>query len=130
MSFKTKILVTLFLVVGFDALGSFLSRSFHFEYTRLMWVSFLIYVLVGNWGAHRRGFVYGMLLGTFAGLVDSTIGWFVSRMIGPFLQTDIAVIGPLVVVIVIVVVTATAFLFGSVGAVLCTVFGQTKTADA
>jgi thiamine transporter ThiT len=130
MSFKTKVLITVLVVVGFDTVASFLSRSFHFEYTRLMWVSFLIYLVVGYWGAHRRGFVYGMLLGTIAGLVDSTIGWFVSRMIGPFLQADIPVLGPLVVAMVIIIVTASAFLFGSVGAVLCKVLGQTKTADA
>ena len=90
-------------------------------------MSFLIYLVVGYWGAHRRGFTYGMLLGTLAGLADSTVGWTVSRMIGPFLQTDIPSISPLVVALV---VTASAFLFGSIGAVLCKLYGQTRAADA
>jgi len=95
-----------------------------------MWLSFLLYVVVGFWGAHRKGFVYGMLLGTFAGLVDSTLGWFVSRMIGPFLRTDIPKLEPLIIAIVIIVVTASAFALGSLGALLCKLLGRTKTADA
>src|SRR5260370_42555813 len=130
MSFKNKILIAAAIVVGFDTVASLFSRSFHFEYTRFMWVSFLIYVLVGYWGAYWRGFLYGMLLGTFAGFVEATIGWYVSRMIGPFVQTDIPVLSPLVIAMVIIIVTATAFLFGSIGAVLCSALGRTKTADA
>ena len=75
MSFNTKILITLLAIVAFDAIASFLSRAFHVDYTNFMWLSLLLYVAVGFWGAHRKGFVYGMLLGTFAGLVDSTLGW-------------------------------------------------------
>src|SRR5712691_6326933 len=130
MSFKAKILLTVSAIVGLDAVASFVSRMTKFEYTRLMWVSFLIYVLVGYWGAYRRGFVYGMVLGALAGLTDSTMGWFVSRMIGPFLQTPVPSLGPVLVAIVIIIVTASAFVFGSVGAGLCKLVGQTRAADA
>ena len=130
MSFKTKILITLLSIVAFDAIASFLSRAFHVDYSNFMWLSFLLYVVVGFWGAHRQGFVFGMLLGTFAGLVDSTLGWFVSRMIGPFLRTDIPKLEPLIIAIVIIVVTASAFALGSLGALLCKLLGRTKTADA
>ena len=130
MSFKTKILFAVLAIVSFDGLASFISRITQFEYTRLMWVSFLIYVLVGYWGAYRRGFVYGMALGAVAGLTDSTLGWFVSRMIGPFLQTPAPSLGPVLVAIVIIIVTGSAFVFGSLGAGLCKLLGQTRTADA
>jgi hypothetical protein len=130
MAFKNKLLFAALLVVGFDAVASLFSRSSHFEYTRFVWVSFLIYVLVGYWGAYRTGFVYGMLLGMFAGFIEATIGWYVSRMIGPFVQNDIPALNPLIVAVAIVIATATAFLFGSVGAGLCTILGQSKTADA
>jgi len=130
MSFKTKILLTLLAIVAFDAIGSFVSRAFQVDYTNFMWLSFLLYVAVGFWGAHRKGFVYGMLLGTFAGLVDSTLGWFASRMIGPFLRTNIPKPEPLIIAIVIIVVTASAFALGSLGALLCKLLGRTKTADA
>jgi hypothetical protein len=130
MPFKTKILITALAIVAFDAIASFISRAFHVDYTNFMWLSFLLYVAVGFWGAQRKGFVYGMLLGTFAGLVDSTLGWFVSRMVGPFLRTDIPKLEPLIIAIVIIVVTASAFALGSLGALLCKLLGRTKTADA
>jgi hypothetical protein len=130
MSFKTKLLLTLLAIVAFDAIASLLSRVFQVDYANFMWLSFLLYVAVGFWGAHRKGFVYGMLLGTFAGLVDSTLGWSVSRMVGPFLRTDIPKLEPLIIVIVIIVVTASAFALGSLGALFCKLLGRTKTADA
>jgi len=130
MRFKTKILITLLAIVAFDAIASFLSRAFHVDYTNFIWLSFLLYIAIGFWGAHRKGFVYGMVLGTFAGLVDSTLGWFVSRMVGPFLRTDIPKLEPLIIAIVIIVVTASAFALGSLGALLCKLLGRTKTADA
>lgn len=71
-----------------------------------------------------------MLLGTWAGLVDSTVGWFVSRWIGPFFQTDVPTVRPLVVAIVVTVVTTSGFLLGSIGAVLCKLLGQTRAPDA
>ena len=130
MSFKAKLLVTFLVVVGFDAVASLLSRSLQFDYGNLMWVSFVLYVVIGFWGAYRLGFVYGMLLGTFAGLIDSTAGWFVSRMIGPFLRTGVPTLEPIVIAIVIVVVTASSFALGSLGALVCKLVGRTKTADA
>jgi uncharacterized protein YqgC (DUF456 family) len=89
MTFKSKVLVTAFVIVGFDAVASFLSKRFQFDYTILVWASFLIYAAAGYWGAHRRGFLFGVLLGALAGLVDSTIGWFVSMSIGPFISTGV-----------------------------------------
>jgi len=130
MSFKTKIIATVFGIAAFDAVASFLSRMLQFEYTKLMWVSFLIYVVVGYWGAHRRGFVYGMFLATLAGFSDSTIGWFISRMIGPFLQNPVQSFGPVLVLLTVFIVITLAFVFGSFGAVLCKLLGQTRTADA
>jgi len=130
MPFKAKILLTVLAIVAFDATASSVSRILQFDYTRFVWLSFLLYVLIGYWGAYHRGFVYGVLLGTFAGLADSTLGWFVSNMIRPFVRTPIPSLRPSAVAIVVVIVTATAFLFGSVGAAICKLFGQTRSADA
>ena len=126
MAFRRKIPITIFIVVGFDAIASVLSRSFQFDYTRLIWVSLLIYFAVGYWGAHRRGVRYGMLLGALAGLADSTIGWAISRMIGPFIETATPPLDPTVILTVVVTVTMTGFVLGLIGAGLCKVFGQTK----
>jgi hypothetical protein len=67
---------------------------------------------------------------TFAGLVDSTVGWFVSRMIGPFLRTDLPTLEPILIAMVIVVVTVSSFALGSLGALVCKLLGQTKIAPA
>ncbi len=130
MSFATKVLITCLAVVAFDALASLLSRLLQFEYANFMWLSFLIYVVVGFWGAFARGFLYGMLLGTIAGFTDSTVGWFVSRMIGPFIQPKVPPLAAVLVVFVVVVVTASAFALGSLGAALCALLKRTRPADA
>jgi hypothetical protein len=53
-------------ILGFDALASVISRMFLFEYTKFVVGSLLIYVAAGFFGAFRRGFVYGVLLGGIA----------------------------------------------------------------
>jgi len=130
MSFKIKVLITFLLVIAFDAIASLLSRLLQFDYTNFVWISFLIYVAVGFWGAFRQGFGYGMILGAIAGLTESTIGWYISRMIGPFIHHKMPPLNPIVIVITIVLVTLTALGFGSVGAALCKLSGRTRTADA
>jgi hypothetical protein len=130
MSFKTKALIIFLLVIAFDAIASLLSRLLEFDYTNFMWISFLIYVAVGFWGAFRQGFVYGMVLGAIAGLTDSTVGWSISRMIGPFIHHKMPPLNPIVIVITIVFVTLTAVALGSVGAVLCKLSGQTRTVNS
>lgn len=130
MTFKGKILIIILVIVGFDALVSVLSKLFQFDYTNLVWASFLIYLAAGYWGAHRRGFLFGMLLSALAGLADSTIGWFISMSIRPFTRTGIPPITPSLILIVLISVTAIGIVFGLVGAGLCTIFGQAKPVDA
>jgi hypothetical protein len=129
MTFKVKILVTILVVVGFDAVGSLLSKLLQFNYTDLVWASLLIYVASGFWGARRRGFTFGILLGAIAGLVDSTIGWFVSTWIKPFSRTGIPPISTELMLIILITVTVTGLIFGLVGAGLCTILGQARPVD-
>jgi hypothetical protein len=126
MAFRSKILVTILVVCGFDAVASALSRIFQFEYTKLAWAPFLIYLALGYWGAQRRGVVHGALLGAIAGLFESTIGWFISRKIGPFIELTLPALTPGVVVIVVITNTALGSVFGLVGASLCKAFGQSR----
>lgn len=130
MAFSRKILITTFAVVGFYAVAAVLSRSFRYEYSSFIWTSFLIYLAAGYLGGRRRGIRCGMLLGSMAGFIDSTIGWFISRMIGPF--TEMAIPTPSLAVMVAVTITTTAigFVFGMIGAGLWKAFGQSKTVAA
>jgi len=117
------------MVTGFDAVTSLLSRSLQFDYTNFLWVSFVIYVAVGFWGALHQGFVYGTLLGGIAGLSDSTIGWFVSQVIGPFIQPKLPSPNLIVIGLTIVFVTLVALAFASIGALVCKLTGRTRSAD-
>lgn len=128
MTFKSKILVTIVVIVGFDAVASWASRVLQFDYTNLVWVSLVIYLAAGYWGAHRRGFLFGLLLGSLAGLADSTIGWWVSTSIRPFSRTEIPPLDLSLQLIVLITVSALGFVFGLAGAGLCKIFGQAKSA--
>jgi hypothetical protein len=126
MTFRGKILVTILAVVTFDALASSLSRVFQFDYTNLVWASFLLYAVAGYWGAHRRGFIFGTVLGALAGLTDSTLGWFVSTWIEPFSRTGIPPVNLPLMLIVMIAVTTIGVVFGLFGAGLCKIFGQAE----
>src|SRR5262249_3997889 len=128
MAFKTKIWLTILIVTGFETFASILSKSFQFDYARLRWVLLAIYLVAGYWGAHRRGFIHGMVLGSLAGVADSTIFWVVYYMIGTGTMTWNREFTPVFIIFVMDWVTATAFVFGSIGAGLCKVFGQTRPA--
>jgi hypothetical protein len=130
MAFNRKILITIFAVAGFYVVASALSRGLRYEYSSLIWTSFLIYLAAGYLGGRRRGFKCGMLLGSLAGFIDSTIGWFIARTIGPF--TEMASQTPSLAVIATVTITTTAigFVFGLIGAGLWKTFGQIRSVAA
>jgi hypothetical protein len=129
MSFKSKILIAIIGIVWFDATASVLSKLLQFDYSYLIPVSLLIYVVVGYWGAYRRGFIFGILLGGLAGLGDATLGWFVSTQIGAFTRSPMPAMSPLVLSIVIIVVTTSGLIFGLIGAALCAAFGKARPQD-
>jgi hypothetical protein len=126
MTFKIKILISILAIIGFDAIASLTSRVFQFDYTNLVWVSLVIYLAAGYWGAHRRGFLFGLLLASLAGLADSTIGWWLSTWIRPFSRTGIPPLGLSLQLIVVITVTALGFVFGLAGAGVCKILGQAK----
>jgi hypothetical protein len=126
MTFKKKILVTIAVVVGFDVVASLASRLLQFDYTNLILVSLAIYLGAGYWGAHKRGFFFGLLLGALAGLTDATLGWWVSTLIRPFSRMPIPPLSLSLQFIILIIVTPLAFGFGFVGAGICKILGQTK----
>ncbi len=127
MTFKSKILVSIFMIVSFDAIGSTLSRLFQFDYGDFIWGSFLLYVFVGYWGAYRRGFIYGILLGGVTGLAESTLGWYVSTAIGPFTRRDPPNSTLSEILIAIIFVSAIGIVLGLLGAGICKILGQIKS---
>jgi hypothetical protein len=77
------ILIGVFAVVIFDTIGSLASRSFSFPYSWLTVGSFLIYAGVGFAASKYDGLMFAPLAGAITSLVDSTLGWYISWIIGP-----------------------------------------------
>jgi hypothetical protein len=128
MSLSHKLLITIIAVAGFYAVASILSTNFRYEYSRLIWTSFIIYLAAGYFGGRRSGIKCGMLLGSMAGFIDSTIGWFVSRMVGPFTEMTISRLSLPTIVMVVFTTTTIGFVFGMIGACLWKALWQSKPA--
>ena len=130
MSYTIKVLITGLVVVTFDVIASLVSRTFQIEYVYFVLISLILYILIGFWGAFHRSFVYGMLLGAIAGLADSTLGWFASRMIGPYIPPKVPPANLSLIVTTVLMVTILSLACGSVGSLLCMLLRQTRPADA
>jgi hypothetical protein len=76
-------------VLALDTLGSLASRRRGFSYGRLAPVSYVIWALTGaaaarvNAAAVGSPFVAGAMAGGLVGLVDATLGWWISWRLGP-----------------------------------------------
>ena len=116
MPFSRKVLITIIAIAGFYTAASVLSRSSRFEYSGLVSTSFLIYLAAGYAGGRRRGVKCGMLLGSMAGFIDSTIGWFISRVIGPFTEMTFSTPDLASIEMVVFTTTTMGFVFGLIGA--------------
>jgi hypothetical protein len=70
-------------IVVYDALGSLASRELGFPYPALAIGSVLIYGAVGAYVGARERVRHAARAGFAVGVVDATIGWAISWMIGP-----------------------------------------------
>jgi hypothetical protein len=115
-------------VVLFDAGASFVSRTFHINYVNFILGSWGIYAASGYFACRHFRFWEGVLSGTVAGLSDSTLGWGVSFLIGPYppfqLPDFTPVLLSLVIISVVFVVTVSGAFFGLLGALLCKLVGR------
>ena len=70
-------------IVVFDALGAAAAKRFGFSYGLLVPGSLLIYGRVAALVAARRDAATGVLAALAMAIIDLTLGWFVSWLIGP-----------------------------------------------
>lgn len=105
-------------IVIFDAVASAVSRTLVIDYTKLGLVSYILYVAVGYFACKSFDLLSGIAGGFVAGLCDSTIGWFLSSAIGPFIPFAQPKYTPLLVSIVIIIVSLGGALCGFVGGLL------------
>jgi hypothetical protein len=70
-------------VLLFDTVASFASLRLGFPYGYASAGSVLIYGAVGYLAFRRRGFGAAIGAGLLVGLVDASLGWYISWLIGP-----------------------------------------------
>jgi hypothetical protein len=69
------------IVIVFDAVASVASRTFDFPYTRAAIGSNIIYAVVGYFAARFDGWRAAAAIGAALGLVDATLGWYISTVL-------------------------------------------------
>jgi len=115
---RIVVLVSSLIVIAFDSLGAVAARHWGFPYTRLGIGSLIIYGVAGYMAARASTIRGGVLAAAFVGLVDATIGWIVSSIIGPgrLQYEDGSLINIAIVVFVVVYLAAgVGFIAGFVG---------------
>jgi hypothetical protein len=95
-------------IVAFDCLAAFASRRIGFGYANAAWGSLIIQAATGFVAARATGRVAtGAWAAALVGLVEATVGWWLSMLIGPSGVSDVAR-GPSEVAFTIVLVVAIA----------------------
>ncbi len=107
------ILIGVAAVILYDVVGSLASLSLGFNYQWLVFGSLVIYSVVGYFSGKRKNAAFGFLAGALMGLVDSTLGWYISWIIGPG-KSEIEMDATMIIG-TIAIVTILAALFGLIG---------------
>jgi hypothetical protein len=77
------LLVGIVCVLLIASLGAIAAKKLSFNFKNLRILSLLVYVSIGYFSGLNTGPVVTGLVCTLVGLVDSTIGWKISWLIGP-----------------------------------------------
>ena len=70
-------------IVLYDAIAALGSTSLGFPYSRTAYGSYLLYTVIGFFATRTGGTKGALAAGLTLGLVDATVGWAVSALIGP-----------------------------------------------
>ncbi len=70
-------------VLTIDSLGALIAKKFSFKYAYLTLLSFLTYVLLGYYVGKNHTPEHAAIVCGLVGLLDSTVGWRISWLIGP-----------------------------------------------
>jgi len=81
--FLLIIIIGSLIVILFDTLASFASRKHQLNYSKFSIVSFTIYTLIGFFAVKHISLAQAVAATGIVGFVDSTIGWYISWIIGP-----------------------------------------------
>ncbi|MGQ0541223.1 MAG: hypothetical protein ACT4O9_05140 [Blastocatellia bacterium] len=113
---KTFLLITLagfVAVIAVSSFGALASRNLGFDYSWLIPISIAITAGVGFAVSKYVGLIYATFAGALIGLVNSTIGWYISWKIGPGdpqIETD-----ALMIISVIIMVVSLDMIIATIG---------------
>jgi hypothetical protein len=120
--FSRVVLFGALVVLAFDVIAATASRMLDFPYGFVALGSYLIYAAAGHFAARATGSISrGALAGFAVGLVESTLGWLLSAVIGPGRPIGAAA-EPLLIAVAVVVVPVSAAFAGFVGAAISRFF--------
>jgi len=107
-------------ILAYDTLASSASRLTGIPYGRFAVASYLLQIAAA-FVARRSGSsaMQAVLLASWVGIVEATIGWGISWLIGPGHPT--AFVGPATVVAIAIIVAVTASVCGGFGAALASI---------
>lgn len=108
-----------------DTIGSLAARRWGFAYGSLAPISYILYFCAGVGAGRLKGIGSGGLAGAVTGLVDATLGWSISRALGPGLGTAPQTT-PVAVVLVALGVVFTGWVLGLLGGVIGKVVHQSS----
>lgn len=102
-------------IVLFDVVAAFASRGLGFRYANASFGSWLIYLVIGYLAARHSGKLMDAALAAGAsGIVEATLGWWLSSRIVP-LQVPLNAFSATAIIITVLIVALTAAGIGSVG---------------
>jgi hypothetical protein len=105
-------------VIVFDAIAAIASLQLGFEYSAAIPGSYMIYATTGFFAWKTSGWKGAALTGLLLGLVDATIGWGISWLIGPGKPPADVTFTPVMWPFVAIVVCATAAFWSLIGAIV------------
>lgn len=82
-SFLILLLISFLVILAFDTFASFTSKIFQTKYALFTIGSVVIYFCVGFFAAKYGNFGLAIIAAAIAGIFDSTLGWYISWLIGP-----------------------------------------------
>lgn len=107
-------------IVLYDLMASLVSRGLQIEYSDFGFGSLVLYFLAGFVVSRKYGFLMGVLAGLVAGIADSTLGLYISELVGPYTSAmlDLTSFSAEDFVYIITFVTIQSTIFGSFGALV------------
>jgi hypothetical protein len=102
-------------ILAIDTFCSLISKKYKIDYSSFAILSFLVYFGIGFFGAKLGNPAIAIALTPIAGLVDSTLGWYISTKLSAYTKNDQKVLDRSLRSKIIMSVTILSGIIGYVG---------------